>query len=280
LVGEHNRRKVTMKLLNSDFTWWMKHKLLFTLNEVLDNPKREARWLMGILQEVIGEKGKVLIHPKNKEPYEVDNHGDWILCTNSPSALYVPPQSRRAYVVHGREERFLNDAEFKQRVEKPAKTKQSINALYHRLLYVTPMTGFNPSIPPTTADTRDYIESSRDDTAKWIDEMRADPERMLRLGNVAVLWAKCSVAHSDQLWDVYKHGKVTYTGQQAFAVLLGSRGVKHANSGVQVRLSVGKKRLFVIGKLDPKDNRPDKLRAIWEKFNAPKERKFSERKDD
>jgi hypothetical protein len=157
VVGEHNRKEVTMKMLDDTDNSWAEHILLFTLNEALNNPRKDAKWLTGLMHNYIAKKGLIPIRRLYFGSHDSENHGSWIICTNSDSAVVVSENTRRFDVVHAREKRYMDNDTFQKEVlgkkwnptvkrweEDPEEDKRFFNALLYRLLHETDMTGFNP----------------------------------------------------------------------------------------------------------------------------------------
>jgi hypothetical protein len=183
VLGKHNCHEITTDLLTKDiYNAWMENKLLIALHEGLDPPSlKEARSVGQFLQQYVGHEGDLSIRPMYGPVHKSKNLAIWVACTNS-AYLGMPDNARRFDAIHGRDdERLLSSDQFNEQVlgmkrdevtghwkADPEEDRRFFNALLHRLLYVTDLTGFNPRLPREDDDRAEYGEAGRKGWISWM----------------------------------------------------------------------------------------------------------------
>jgi hypothetical protein len=101
--------------------------------------------------------------------------------------------------------------------------------------------------PPTTESKLRLMEDSKSSLGLWVMELKKNPEKILRMGDVPIpgdLWS------SQDLLKQYDPDEKTRITAHAMTKELNRAGFKRAYNGLQIDTAAGQKRLFIIRNLE------------------------------
>lgn len=180
IYGPANSITIEQDQLHSDNNYWAASKQFILGEEITgtDSRKDADRIKNMITRETVN------INIKYQPQYVLNDCANYFLTSNHVDALFLDEHDRRV-VVHEipalpREQKFY------ERIDKWRKHEGPAYLFYH-LLNDIDTSGFNPRSPaPVTQAKRDMVDLSKSDLDLAVDELRSNPEHVLRFQKIAI----------------------------------------------------------------------------------------------
>lgn len=225
--------------LQSDFNGWMHGKQLILGDEISGTGSAEHRKVADKLKHYI-TGSTISVNRKNREPYDLPNHCNFIFTSNHPDAFFLERDDRRYFIVKVPERR--NNEYYEKLI---AWTDDGgIEAIHHHLLELD-LEGFEPYGPaPQTNDKTDMVMSSRSDIGAWLTDNVVGQDEIL-FGGIKLT---TDLFTTRQLRTWYEADTDRKISDQAMTMELKRLGVELVCGSGQVRLSGGggKTRLWAV----------------------------------
>lgn len=191
------------------------------------------------LKKMITQR-KMRIDQKYVPSYEVMDVINYLFTSNHPDTFFLEDDDRRNFihqVLNGPLEREF----YKAYMAWLNSTGPS--ALFHHLLNLDLKGMCAEDRAPVTNARQAMIDDGLSDLARWVRNLRDDPDRVLRLGDIALrgdLWPSIELL---KIYDPEGKSRVTSSG---LSKELKRAGMKQAYDGMQIPTCNGQHRLFII----------------------------------
>jgi hypothetical protein len=249
LMSIYGRNSVEIKSrqLKGSFNSWAQNRQLVVGDEITAGEARtDADWIKGTITQ-----HKVTINVKYLPEHEIVDCINYLFFSNHCDALFVEDAERRYFIweiilgkkpqeFYDRYDKWLGWSSQTGKAEGPGPA-----ALFAHLLKVD-LTGFHPKGAAPETSSRDHmIRNSKSDLGLWVEDLRTDPERMLRvLGEKAANEGNLFTAR--MLLRAFDPEGRTRMTEAAVGRHLATAGFPRANEGQPVRTKGGVIRLFAI----------------------------------
>lgn len=234
-----NFTKIENKHLKRDFNGWAENKQFILGDEISGSDKRAEADAM----KTIITQEEVSINIKMLPEYSVPDCINYYFTSNHSDAFFIEDKDRR-YAVHEVAHDEPLPLEFYKRYD-DWKNGEGPSALFAHLL-ARDVSGFNPKAPAYRTAARDRMSMhGKSDIAVWCQELKEDPDGMLRLGQMRYTR---DLFMSAELLAIYQAehdaaGKVTKNGM---ARALAAAGFKQAYAGKPLIANGKQGRYFII----------------------------------
>lgn len=179
VYGE-NAVEIRNRDLDSAFNSYLEAKQFVIGDEITGNDSRGfADQLKGLITQE-----HVRVNAKYVAEYVVPDRVNWMFTSQHPDAFYLDDTDRRFFVHHVRGQ--PRPASFYRRVDRWRREEGGAARLLHRLLSYD-LAGFDPKgHAPTTASKEAMAYDAKSDVARWVADLRHDPEAVLRVGDIPI----------------------------------------------------------------------------------------------
>lgn len=201
-----NATEIGDKDLYSAHNEWAENKQFVMADEITGGDKRATADRM---KSMITQK-LIRINPKYVPSYTVPDCINYYFTSNHPDAFFLEDDDRRFFV---HEVRGLpRDDVFYKQYMKWLDQDGGAAALFHYLLHLD-VSDFNPSAhAPVTQSKKDMIDAGRSDLGSWVQRVKADPDKVLKLGNKVMTFELFTSDQLKALYDPEGRSKVTGNG--------------------------------------------------------------------
>jgi Family of unknown function (DUF5906)/Domain of unknown function (DUF3854) len=219
---------------------WAENKQFVLGDEVTGSDRRQDA---DTLKKLITQK-KIRIDIKYVPAYSLPDCINYYFTSNHPDSFFMSDKDRRNMVIEvvlpPMDEAFYAEYDLWMHGDGPSH-------LFHELLH-RDLSNFNPAAPAfmTKAKSR-MVADTRSDLASWVRQLLADPDRILRIGQLKI--ERDLVTNKDllRLYDVDGSKKLTANG---LGRELRRAGVQLANNGDPISTSLGLERLYIVRNVD------------------------------
>ena len=227
--------------IHNNFNEWAENKQFILADDVTGSNKRQDA---DYLKKLITQR-EMRINAKYLPSYVVPDCVNYYFTANHPDAFYLEDDDRRFFiheVLAGPldEEFYVELQTWRDSTGGPA--------LFQHLLDLD-VSGFNPAAPAfRTAAKERMIGHSQSDLASWVRQVKAAPEQVLKLGDIAI---DKDLFTSQELLELYDPERRTGTTSNGMGRELARAGVRQLNNGAPVRLPSGAlQRLYIVRNVD------------------------------
>jgi hypothetical protein len=179
IYGKANAHEIKHSDLESNFNSFIENKQFIIGDEITGN---DSRGFADVLKGYVTQE-YVRVNAKYVPEYTVKDCANWMFTSNHPDAFYLDDSDRRFFVHHVKAEK-PREAEFYKRVDAWRKKLGGPSFLLHHLLHVD-LEGFNPKgRAPTTAAKEAMVYDAKSEVARWVSDLKNDPNKVLKLGSL------------------------------------------------------------------------------------------------
>lgn len=235
-----NFTEISQSDLHANFNEWAQDKQFVLGDDVTGSNKRQDA---DILKKMITQK-ILRVNQKFVPSYIVPDCINYLFTSNHPDAFFLEDDDRRFFIhevlVDPLPEEFYADYDLWL-------DSGGAAALFHDLLQVD-MADFNPAAPALrTAAKARMIMDVKSDLGEWVMRLLADPDNMLRVGDVPL---EGDLFTNRQLLNIYDPSSHTGTTANGLGRELRRAGVPQANGGRPIRVNDVTERFYILRNRD------------------------------
>lgn len=235
-----NATEIDDEHLNSTYNEWAENKQ-FVLGD--DVTSGENRRLIADRLKFMITRERLRLNPKYVPSYEVPDCINYYFTSQHPDAFFIQDTDRR-YFVHQVRASEPRPREFYAEYVEWLKRGGGAAALFYHLLQEVDTSKFDPNGPALETESKRMMqEDSLTELGTWVRQLRANPETVLRFGDVVAPGDLFSSADLHKLYDPEGRGRwtVNHLGRE-----LKRAGVPQACRGNTVRTQIGQTRLYAV----------------------------------
>lgn len=173
-----NAIEIKNRELDSSFNSYLENKQFIIGDEITgDDSRAFADQLKGYITQE-----QVRVNAKYVPEYAVPDRANWFFTSNHADAFYLDDSDRRFFVhqVRGRP----RETAFYARIDKWRREDRGAAKLLRYLLDLDTK-DFNPKArAPTTAAKEAMVYDAKSEIARWVSDLKNDPDKMLKLGEL------------------------------------------------------------------------------------------------
>lgn len=233
-----NFSEVDEAQLLGNFNAWAENKQFVMGDEIAGGDKRAFADRL----KAIVTRDTLRINAKYVPEYDVPDCINYYFTSNHPDSFYFEDNDRRFFVHEVHCDPLALD--FAARYDKWYSSPEGAGALFYYFLHLN-LNGFNPKAPARqTAAKRRMTAIGRSDVAEWVEQLKSNPESILKTGNVPI---KSQFMTTGELYAIYDPEKRSRVSGPGLSRALKSGGFHQVNAGEPVRTeSDGTVRLWAI----------------------------------
>lgn len=184
------------------------------------------------------------LNPKYIPSYTIPDCINYYFTSNHPDAFYMDDKDRR-YFVHevkrGKHKRSFYDNYMDWfRGDGPSH-------LFYHLLNLD-MKGFHPHAEAMmTLSKQEMIDGVRSDIARWVNNLKEDPDGVLRIGEQELKYKLWTLEDLLKLYDPQERTRLTLNG---LSRELKKAGIEKAGGGQSIRFKAGKSKMWILRDID------------------------------
>ena len=240
IYGLHNSSEIGGNAqVTGNFNSHLVNRQFILANEIAD--RKDMRLDSTKLKALITQDFAQL-EKKFQDKIEIRDCANWWLTSNHKSAIYVDDNDRRYFFLEVNRKlppRVIQAL----RAFKFDPASVGCSAIRYHIESTADFTGFEPHAEAYhTRDRDEVIDAGRSELDQWAQDLRADPDNFLRLGNPAFkprdlymleeLASACKVSHGSNV------------SQKALSVALGNAGIRRTE--YRVSTTRGRPRLWIV----------------------------------
>lgn len=247
-----NFTEINQNSLHGGFNAWAEAKQLVMGDDVTGSNKRQDN---DLLKKLITQR-ELRVNTKFMPEYVVPDCVNYLFTSNHPDAFFLENDDRRFFIhevlCKPLDEEFYMDYLLWLDTDGPG-------ALFHYLLNLD-IGEFNPAAPARRTVAKEQMTSdTRSDLGEWVNKLRAEPDSVLRVGDVLMPGDLFTSHELLALYDPQQQGRVTANGLSRECR---RAGVTRANQGLPVKGPRGSDRYFILRNVEKWLNAPmDQLMA-------------------
>lgn len=229
--------EVDDEMLHASHNEWAENKQFVLGDEITGGDKRAVSER---LKRMITRK-RIRLNPKYIPSYEVDDCLNYYFTSQQPDSFFLEDKDRRFFIWEVLGDPMAED--FFMEYDKELKSGNLGGALFDYLMRVD-LRDFNPNAPAMMTEAkRAMIDAGRSDLGTWINDLKENPDTVLRMGDATIsheLWRSEDLL---ALYDPDERKRVTANG---LARELSRAGFHRPMGTRSVRTTKGAFRLWAI----------------------------------
>lgn len=231
-----NFTEINQSNLHGAFNEWAENKQFVMGDDVTGSDRKADN---DLLKKLITQS-ELRLNPKYIPSYVVPDCINYLFTTNQPDAFFLEDTDRRFFIHEVVSDPLPQDFY----VDYMLWLDGGGAAALHQWLRSLDLDDFNPAGHAFHTRSKErMIEDTRSDLGSWVRRLVADPDKILRVGQVALT---LDLFTNEDLLSLYDPANTTKVTANGLGRELRRAGVPMANGGEKLRLSKGADRYYIL----------------------------------